>query len=89
MFSCVMFFHATSYYRSCNSKDNFPQQLTNGEFMKLHQHFDSNTAEYVVLHAQYRAKRGKRPSCSFNGVNNPREALKAANVELAQPRIHL
>jgi hypothetical protein len=57
--------------------------------MKLHQHFDSNTAEYVVLHAQYRAKRGKRPSCSFNGVNNPREALKAANVELAQPRIHL
>ena len=57
--------------------------------MKLHQHFDSNTAEYVVLHAQYRAKRGKRPSSSFNGINNPREALKVANAELANPELRL
>ena len=50
--------------------------------MKLHSYFDQNSPEHVILHAQYRAKRGKRPSMSFNGINNPREALKAAKAKL-------
>lgn len=57
--------------------------------MELYRYFDSNTAEYVVLHAQYRAKRGKRPSCSFNGIDNPREALKAAKAELVNLELRL
>jgi hypothetical protein len=50
--------------------------------MKLHKFFDQNSPEHVILHAQYRAKRGKCPSMSFKGVNNPREALKAARAEM-------
>ncbi len=52
--------------------------------MKLYQFFEQNTPEYVILHAQARAKRGKRPSVSFPGINNPREALKYARATLFQ-----
>jgi hypothetical protein len=50
--------------------------------MKLHKFFDQNSPEHVILHAQYRAKRGKRPSMSYREINNPCEALKAAQVEM-------
>lgn len=50
--------------------------------MKLYQFFDQDSPEYVILHAQSRAKRGKRPSVSFRGISNPREALKTAKATL-------
>jgi len=53
----------------------------------MHKFFDSNSPEHVILHAQYRATRGKRPSMSFKGINNPREALKSAQAEMDQTGI--
>lgn len=33
---------------------------------------------YVILHAEWRASRGKKPSMSYNGIRNPKKALEAA-----------
>ena len=52
--------------------------------MNLYQFFDPNSPEYVILHAQSRARRGKCPTVSFRGINNPREALKKAYAVLYQ-----
>lgn len=46
--------------------------------MKEHKQLDTQSAEYVVKHAQARRKRGKRPSLSFRGISNPKIALAAA-----------
>ena len=57
--------------------------------MKLYQFFDQDSPEYVILHAQYRAKRGKRPSVSFMGISNPREALKWAEAALRKDGMYV
>lgn len=36
------------------------------------------SAEYVVLHAQWKMRRGKNPSLSFRDQKNPRKALEEA-----------
>ena len=56
---------------------------------KLHQFFDQGTPEYVILHAKYRASRGKRPSMSFSGINNPREGLKTAEIAICRNDVYV
>lgn len=33
---------------------------------------------YVILHAEWRASRGKKPSMSYNDIRNPKKALEEA-----------
>lgn len=44
------------------------------------------SAEYVVLHAQHKMRRGKNPSMSFRDQKNPRKALKDAKLVAKFPR---
>jgi hypothetical protein len=44
--------------------------------MKIH--FPITSAEFVVLHAQMKQKRGRNPSLSFAGIKNPKRALQFA-----------
>ncbi len=44
------------------------------------------SAEYVIAHAQFQAKRGKNPSVSFGSIRNPRLALRSA-IDYLDPRL--
>ncbi len=59
-------------------------RLTNSH--KLFEAFYPGSPEYVVLHARYRASRGKRPSAWYKDSRNPRMALKMAKDDLREPR---
>lgn len=46
--------------------------------------FPSESPIRVVLHAEWQRKRGRRPSMSYRGILNPREAYLVAMGDAAQ-----
>lgn|GEM_PF-6778165 len=49
--------------------------------------FEKGSAEYVVAHAlwsKHRGPGGRQPSVPYQGISNPREALKAAQRDLRE-----
>ena len=50
--------------------------------MSMLRGLQSGSAMYVVVHARMRSLQGRRPSCVYGGVRNPRLALKLAWKEI-------
>lgn len=49
---------------------------------KLFRYFPEGSPVYIVLHAQYRRSRGRRPVATSATQRNPREALREAEQKL-------
>lgn len=55
---------------------------------KLFQYVQEGTPAYVILHAQYRRSRGRRPVATLGEERNPIKALRAAEKALKKDRLH-